>query len=80
MSCPRIAIGQPTSLAQQFVGLHIAGMIGRLVPERAYLWLVVLLPVVVHFGNYLHGGERLGLHLLLAFGICSKADGQCYKQ
>ena len=77
VASPRVTIGQPAGIAQQFIGLHITRMVGSIIPERAHLRPMGGLPLVVDLRNDLYRRGWFGHHLLLAFGISSKADCQC---
>ena len=46
---PLVGELEPSGIACQFIGLHVSGKIGSIIPERPYLGLVVGLPVIVHF-------------------------------
>ena len=56
VATPLVGVGVPVSTAREAVSLHIAGVVGGVVPEGTDIGCVVSLPVVVDLHNHVKNG------------------------
>ena len=58
MAAPLIGVGIPVGTAREAVGLHVAGVIGSMIPEGTNIGSVVGLPVVVDLDYHVQDFAR----------------------